>query len=196
MSSGNSEPPAIVAEVTQLLHRVRVGDEQAVNDLLPLVYNELRARAASYFRAQPSDHTLQPTALVHEAFIRLVRSSNQEWNGRSHFCAVAATAMRQILTDHARRRAAAKNAVGEHHRTRIDPLSETSAVDVIAVDEALKKLTERNREQARLVELRFFGGLSIDEAAEVLKKSESTLKRDWRKTRAWLLTELRSGDAP
>jgi len=185
-----------VVEVTQLLYRVRDGDEQAVSDLLPLVYSELRARAASYFRAQPTDHTLQPTALVHEAFLRLVRSSNQEWNDRSHFCAVAATAMRQILTDHARRRAVAENAVGEHHKTLIDPPSESTALDVIAVDDALKKLTERNREQARLVELRFFGGLSIEEIANVLKKSESTIKREWRRARAWLLTELKHGDAP
>ena len=184
------------AEVTRLLALIRAGDENAVNNLLPLVYGELRAKAESYFRGQPTGHTLQPTALVHEAFLKLVNTPNRQWTDRAHFCAVAATAMRQILIDHARRKAVGERAHGEHAATQILNPTDSSAVDVLAVDEALTKLGARSEKQAKLVELRFFGGLSIEEIAGILDTSESTVKRNWRRARAWLLTELNGGDAP
>ncbi|MCG8404096.1 MAG: sigma-70 family RNA polymerase sigma factor [Phycisphaerales bacterium] len=196
MQDGGGETSGSSTEVTRLLALVRDGDEGAVNDLLPLVYGELRARAAAYFRNQRSGHTLQPTALVHEAFLKLVHSPSQNWTDRAHFCAVAATAMRQILTDHARRRASGQRAVGEHAATLMQTPSERSSVDVLAVDEALTKLGIRDKKQAKLVELRFFGGLSIDEVSKILGVSDSTVKRDWRRARAWLLAELKGGYAP
>ncbi len=184
-------------DATQLLERASRGDAAAVNELLPLVYAELRARAGAYFRVQPAGHTLQPTALVHDAYLRLVETPGSEWSSRAHFCAVAATAMRQILTNHAKRRALAQAARGEiREATLLQSPSKSADVDLLALDAAMEKLTERNAERARLIELRFFGGLNNEEVAGVLGTSASTVKREWRKARAWLLMELRGDGAP
>lgn len=185
-ASGQSE------NATLLLNRVREGDSEAVEQLLPLVYAELRARAGAYFRGQPANHTLQPTALVHEAYVKLVRSPSGAWKDRSHFCAVAATAMRQILTDHARRRAAAHRAHEQRRKetTSLMTPSGTSAFDLLSLDDAMTKLAALDERQARIVELRFFGGLNNDDVAEVLGVSTSTIEKQWRQVRAWLSREM------
>lgn len=183
------------ADPTILLQRVKQGDAGAADDLLPLVYEELRARANAYFRSVPGNHTLQPTALVHEAFVKLVRSPTDEWESRSHFCSVAALAMRQILTDHARRRRAAGAGQSEHGVTQLESPSTGSTVELLTLDEALNKLADLNERHAKLVELRFFGGLSNPEVAEVLGLSTSMVEKEWRKVRAWLGRELDAGNA-
>ncbi len=184
--------PSPSFDATQLLRRASGGDTAAAEDLLPMVYAELRARAGAYFRGQPPDHTLQPTALVHEAYVKLVRSPSAAWHSRAHFCAVAATAMRQILTDHARRRAAAHRARGERGAamTSLITPSNNSTVDLLSLDEALAKLAKLDTRQARIVELRFFGGLTVEEVASVLDVSASTVKKEWRWVRTWLIREI------
>ena len=185
-------------EATELLLRVSGGDAEAVEDLLPLVYGELRARAGAYFRGQPANHTLQPTALVHEAYLRLVKGPSANWQNRAHFCAVAATAMRQILINHAQRRATAQRALGEREAgvTALLTPSHNTAVDLLALDEVLTKLSQLDARQARLVELRFFGGMTIEEVASVLEVSTSTIEKEWRRVRAWLIDELRDEGTP
>ncbi len=179
--------------VTVLLDRIRGGDEAAVSDLLPLVYDQLRALAGSYFRNQRPDHTLQPTALVHEAYVKLVRSDSAFMN-RAHFCAVAATAMRQVLVNHARDKAAAKRKPA--HGAEVDltlsfePASGVSVVDILALDEALERLTELDENLATLVELRCFGGLSGEEIAAIQGVSGSAISQRWRAARAWLTKAL------
>jgi len=187
-----SQPEPAPGEATILLDRITDGDSTAAEDLLPLVYAELRARAVAYFRGQPSNHTLQPTALVHEAYVKLVNSPTDQWKSRSHFCAVAATAMRQILVDHARKRAAAKRAKDAHDEMVTDLLSpsKNTTVNLLALDDALEKLADLDPRQARLIELRFFGGLSNSEVGGILELSTSTIEKDWRKIRAWLLKEI------
>lgn len=192
----SDQPAADPVEVTRLLQRVSAGDSAATNDLLPLIYQELRARAGAYFRGQPANQTLQPTALVHEAYLKLINASDGVWKSRAHFSAVAAMAMRQILTDHARKRVANQRAQqAREQATCIPTPSNDSLVDVLAVDEALSRLSNLNPEQARIVELRFYGGLSMQELAEVLNTSLSSVEREWRNVRAWLLLELREGNA-
>jgi len=180
-------------DATQILDRIRTGDEAAANDLLPVVYEELRARAGAHFRGQPANHTLQPTALVHEAYLRLVRNPGTGWNSRAHFCAIAASAMRQILVNHAKRRALAKNEIKRRaaNATAIMTPTSESEIDVLDLDLALEKLAELNPDHARLVELRFFGGLSVEETSEIVGCSVSTTKRQWRQLRAWLARELK-----
>lgn len=168
-------------QATALLVRINDGDAQAAGDLLPLVYEHLRALAGSYFRGQPADHSLQPTALVHEAYLKLVNSPSESWNGRMHFCAVAATAMRQILHDRARRRRAAKRGGGEAERVPLEQMVTPTGgetIDLLVLDEALERLTRLAPRRARIVELRFFGGLTIAEAAEVLSVSHATVEND------------------
>ncbi len=183
-------------DATVLLERISAGDGNAVQNLLPIVYDELRARAGGYFRHQPADHTLQPTALVHEVYVKLVRSQGMTWKNRAHFCAVAATAMRQILTDHARRKASAKRAEGDRAEaaTLLTTPSTDSAVDLLDLDDAMTKLAELDSRQARIVELRFFGGLTMEEVADVLSVSLSTVEKEWRRIRAWLSHELTPGE--
>jgi RNA polymerase sigma factor (TIGR02999 family) len=183
-------------DATDTLMAHAAGDPAAADQLLPLVYRELRALAAAYMRRERPGHTLQPTALVHEAFIRLVDESRINWRGRTHFFALAARQMRRILIDSARSRNARKRG-GGLHRVTLDEGLLTSAgptFDVLALDEALRRLARLNDRQAQVVELRFFGGLSVEETAQFLGVSAPTVKNDWRAARAWLLRELRPGE--
>jgi RNA polymerase sigma factor (TIGR02999 family) len=182
-----------VSEVTHILDRAQQGDRKAAEALLPLVYEELRKLAAQKMAHEAPGQTLQPTALVHEAWLRLVGSPDQQWNGRGHFFAAAAEAMRRILIDNARRKRRGKHG-GEFHRvqlTALDVAQTTSDEQLLAVDEALDKLAAVDPIGAKLVELRFFVGLPNVEAAQVLGLPERTAKRTWAYARAWLHEELR-----
>ena len=186
-------------EVTRILQLLGGEDtDAAAAALLPLVYDQLRALAASYFAHQPVGHTLQPTALVHEAYLKLAGGENAQWESRAHFFAVAARAMRQILMNHARDKAAAKRGGGWHKITldaAITPPGSTSReIDLIALDEALEKLGGLSERQARIIELRYFGGLTIDETAHVLGLGTTTVEDDWHLAKAWLRRELKGAD--
>jgi RNA polymerase sigma factor (TIGR02999 family) len=180
-------------EVTQLLHDWRSGDQDALNKLLPLVYDELRRLAASYLRRERPGHTLQTTALVHEAYLKLVDQTHANWQNRAQFFGVAAQLMRRILVDHARDHQAAKRGGGAEKVT-LDAALEISAdkkpPDLIALDDALTALAQFDPRQSRIVELRYFGGLEITETAEVLGISPATVKREWNSARAWLFNQL------
>jgi len=178
-------------QATQILNAISDGDASAAGRLLPLVYEELRALAGSRFRGQPSDHTLQPTALVHEAFLRMIDQSSVQWHSRAHFVAVAATAMRQILTDHARRKRADKRGGGQQ-RIGLDGVSGDAGreIDVVALDDALERLAQLDPRRHRVVELRYFGGLSVEDVASLLGVSVTTVEADWRGARAWLSVQL------
>jgi len=197
--------------VTQLLIAWSGGNEAALTSLLPLVYDELRAMAARHLRAERRAHTLQRTALVHEAFLRLVDQKQVDWQGRSQFFGIASQMMRRILVDHARRRLAQKRG-GSAQRVSLDDiagveddgqpvsdalsLTEDPRVDLDAIDTALKRLEQMDPQQGKLVELRFFGGLTISDTADVLGISPATVKREWAVARAWLQRELNNGAAP
>jgi RNA polymerase sigma-70 factor (ECF subfamily) len=187
------DPGPKPGEVTQLLFAWNAGDSSAVERLMPLVYTELRGIADRQFRRERVGHTLQPTAVVHEAYFRLVDQTRVTWKNRGHFFAIAAQAMRRILIDHARARAAEKRG-GREERVTLDvgiaSPEPADDVDLLALDEALVRLKELDEPQARIVELRFFGGLSIEETAEVLETSASSVKREFRSARAWLFHEL------
>ena len=182
-------------EVTELLIAWSGGEPRAEERLLPLVYAELHELAASYMRRERAEHTLQPTALVHEAYMRLVDQQRVQWQNRAHFFAIAAQMMRRILVDHARRRQAARR--GDNPLalplTEMDDLGIEVSPDIIAVDEALVALTALDTEKGRIVEMRFFGGLSNAEIAEVLGVSLATIVRHWRVARAWLYRYLTTG---
>jgi RNA polymerase sigma factor (TIGR02999 family) len=178
--------------VAQLVESARRGDEQALSALMPLVYDELRRLAASYMRRERPGQTLQATALVHDAYIRLMQDSKLSWQNRSHFFGIAARAMRQILVERARARHAVKRG-GSRVRVTLDAgllATEGPAIDLEALDEALTRLEALDAELARVVEVRFFGGLSIEEAAETLDVSPATVKRRWTVAKAWLAREL------
>ena len=182
--------------VTALLQAWGRGDQTALDELLPLVYGELRRKARWYMRQQPAGHTLQTTELVHEAFLRLVDQPAVEWQSRGQFYGVAAKAMRSILVDHARARGALKRGRGRQQLTlgaADEAAGTTPAIDVLGLDEALGRLAKLDPEQSRLVELRYFAGLSIEEAAEALGTSPATVKRQWRIARAWLKRDLTGG---
>lgn len=184
-------------DATQFLQQLGRGDASAADRLLPLVYDNLRALAGNAFRSVRSDHTLQPTALVNEVFIKLVDQADITWQDRSHFFAVSAKAMRMILADYARRRGANKRG-GDWNRVVLEPVaSETGldAIDLLAVNAALEKLSALNERHARIVELRFFTGLSVPEVAHVMKCSTSSIEREWRAIRVWLSLELRAHGA-
>lgn len=179
--------------VTELLANWGLGDATAREQLIPVVYAELRRLARRYLRRERPDHTLQSAALVHEAYLRLVDQSLPEWQSRAHFFGVAAQLMRQILVDHARHHRAAKRGAGVPRLT-LDPamaIAQKPEVDVVELDDALSKLAQLDPEQSRLVELRFFGGLSIEETAVVMGISPATVKREWAIARAWLQREMR-----
>lgn len=179
-------------DITELLSRIKGGDRDAQSQLIPLVYAELHRLAASFMRRERPDHTLQATALVHEAFLRLAASPAIDWQSRAHFFAVAANSMRRILVDHARL-ANAQKRPGRREKLTLETAllySEDQSEDLLALDQALEKLQRWDDRQSRIVELRFFGGLSIEETAEVLSISARTVKRDWTMARAWLHAEL------
>ena len=182
-------------EVTRLLAQFGRGEKDAINQLLPLVYDELHRLARSYFRRERGEHTLQPTALVHEAYIRLV-DQRAPMDSRGHFLAVAATQMRRILMDYARKHSAARRG-GSAQKVLLEDtmvISEQTPLDMIALDSALTRLSVLDPQQARMVELRFFGGLSVEETAGVLNCSPATVKRSWHSARAWLHRELTQGE--
>jgi RNA polymerase sigma-70 factor (ECF subfamily) len=184
-----AEPPE--PSITELLHAVRAGQEGASDRLASAIYVELRRLAAGYMRREREDHTLQPTALVHEAFLRLIGNERTEWVDRSHFFAVAAQVMRRILVDHARRTHAAKRDGGEEI-TLDDSFSDpqTPTLDILRVNDALDALSAIDPRQARIVEMRFFVGLTIDETAELMGISAATVSREWTLARAWLHSDL------
>lgn len=181
------------ADATRILDALNRGDSKAASDLLPLVYDELRAIAARRMRAERLDHTLQPTALVHEAYLRLVDQTRFDWRGRAHFLGVAANTIRLILVDHARKVNADKRG-GDRERTMLsDDLAAEEGrkdVDLLALEDALGKLASLHPRQARVVELRYFGGLSLEETAHVLNVAQSTVAADWAVAKAWLAREL------
>lgn len=191
-------------QVTQLLLRWRAGDQAALQALMPLVYEELRALARRHLSRERGAHTLQRTALVHEAFMRMVDQNQVDWKCRSQFLGVASQMMRRILVDHARRRRAAKRGAGAEHvdlemALSVDASAATSPsaeADFDAVDQALERLERLDPDQGRLVELRFFGGLSIEEAAAAMDISPATAKREWAVARAFLQRELTEGVLP
>ena len=180
--------------VTQLLIDLSNGDRDAVDLLLPVIYDELRKLAGNYLRRERPDHTLQPTALVHEAYLRLVDQTRVNWQNRAHFFGVAAQIMRRLLVDHARRHNAEKR--GQDFQKisldeNIDRAVERST-ELIALDDALKALAEFDEQKARVVELRYFGGLSVEETADVLGVAPTTIKRHWRFAKAWLYGAMRT----
>jgi RNA polymerase sigma factor (TIGR02999 family) len=178
--------------ITELLGRWSDGDQEALNQLMPLVYGELRRLAGAYLRRERNEHTLQPTALVNEAYLRLVRQRNMPWQNRAQFFGVAAQLMRRILVDHARASYASKR--GGHQVNvslqNIGAFDTQVEADVLALHDVLNRLSEIDPDQGRIVELRFFGGLTIEEAAEVMQVSHSTVEREWRLAKAWLKREL------
>ncbi len=183
-------------QVTLLLAALREGNQEAANRLVPLIYSELRRMAASYMRRERSGHTLQATALVNEVYMRLAGGQPAPWQNRAHFFGVAAHAMRQVLLDYARSHAAGKRGGKDARKVDIDGEQlrgiSPKIENVIAIDEALERLGQIDPRQSRLIELRFFAGLSVEEAAEVMGVSEATIKREWRSAKAWLHRELAS----
>jgi RNA polymerase sigma factor (TIGR02999 family) len=190
MSSQN--PP----DVTWLLAEWAGGDEGALDRLMPLVYQELRRIADRALGRERQGHTLQATALVHEAYLRLVQQHSAQFQNRAHFFAIASQVVRRILVDHARRRASIKRGAGEARVILdMDVADDAPSVDALALDEALERLASLDSQQARIVEMRFFGGLTVEETADVLKISPRTVKRDWSMARAWLRRELSGSSA-
>ena len=186
--------PADPGEVTVLLQQIGHGDAHAVERLIPMVLHELRTLAKLQLRNESPDHTLQPTALVNEAYIRLVSDQARDWQSRAHFIGVSASVMRRILVDHARRKHALKR--GNLSRSVVDiehyaVLSDQQTEDLLALNRALDRLEEMSPRQRRVVELRYFGGLSLEETSEVLSVSPITVKRDWLAAKAWLKGQLR-----
>ena len=180
-------------EVTLLLKQVASGNQEAAARLIPLVYDELHRVARQRLRAERPDHTLQPTALVHEAYLKLVAQRNANWQSRAHFFAVASQLMRRVLVDYARGRLRAKRG-GKQVKLPLDKvliISRGRCDELLALDESLERLSKLDDRQSRIVELRFFGGLSVDEVANVLGVSAKTVKREWSMAKAWLFGELR-----
>lgn len=182
-------------EITKLLIAWGQGDQTALDELMPLVYAELRKLAKNYMRQQRPDHTLQTTALVNEAYLRLIDSSRVNWQNRTHFFAISANLMRRVLVDFARAKTSLKRG-GERIQVTLDEKIEIpseKAMDLVALDEALQMLATMNERQSRIVELRYFGGLNEEEIAETLNISTRTVRRDWNIARAWLYRELENG---
>ena len=180
--------------VTKLLQDWSRGDRQALDQLMPVVYQELKKLANSYLRSERPDHTLQPTALIHEVYIRMIGQSMPEWESRAHFFGVAARLMRQILVDHARSRSAERRGGPNQSKVLLEDtpiFTQDNAAELLAFDEALKKLAEMDERKAQIIEMRSFAGMSIDETARALNISEATIKREMRLAKAWLMRELR-----
>jgi len=179
--------------ITQLLVDWGKGDQAALEKLMPLVYSELRRLASNYLRRERGEHTLQPTALVNEAYLKLVDQKNPKWQNRAHFFGISAQLMRRILVDHARQHQAVKRGGAEQQRislTGAEALAQQPEIDLLALNEALDELAKMDPKQSRIVELKFFGGLSIEEIAEVLGIGHATVERDWKMARAWLRRQL------
>jgi RNA polymerase sigma factor (TIGR02999 family) len=185
-------------DLTRILERATRGDRKAVSELLPLVYAQLRASAAKRMARERPEHTLQPTALVHEAYVRLVGDGATSWDGRGHFYAAAAEAMRRILIEHARARGRHKRG-GDWQRVTLDSVDLSGRAsqieDIVSVDEAIGRMEERDPRMARIVRLRFFAGLSVDEIAKSLGITDRTVRREWATARAWLYRDLSEQDA-
>jgi RNA polymerase sigma factor (TIGR02999 family) len=187
----SGQPPT--STVTEMLAKARAGDSSALANVFPLIYDELHRLAQQQLRREPDGHTLSPTALVHEAYMRLIDYSRMEWNGRSHFLAVASTAMRRILVDHARGHRSMKRGGGAIRHVPIESIqlgTEERAELLIAVDDALERLKEIDPRQAQVVECRFFGGMTEEETAEALGIGLRTAKRDWARAKSWLHREI------
>ncbi len=180
-------------DLTQMLIQLSEGKTQVVDDILPLIYDELRRLAGNYLRRERSDHTLQPTALVHEAYLKLVDQTQVKWQNRAHFFGIAANIMRRILVDYARQHRADKRG-GAAEKLPLEEeiliVSEGKSAELLALDEALENLSKIDSQKSKIVELRYFGGLSVEETAEVLGVSEVTVKRHWRMAKAWLYGQL------
>lgn len=181
-------------EVTQLLNKAQKGDKDALDQLFPIVYRELRRVASHQLANERANHTLQPTALVHEAYLRLIDQHSVDWGNRAHFFSIAAEMMRRILVNHAIEKKAQKRGAGET-MISLEEISggfvNESGFDVVLLDETLKRLAELDERQSKIVELRFFGGLSVPETAEVLQVSEATINREWRSAKAWILGQMK-----
>jgi len=180
-------------QITQLLKQWSNGEAEVLDDLMPLVYVELRRQAAGYLRRERVNHTLQPTALINEAYLKLIDQRDVKWQNRAHFFAIAAQAMRRILVDYARERHRTKRG-GAAENLPLEKaafiVSKEKSLDLVALDEALTRLAKFDERQARVVELKFFSGLDIDETAEVLGVSNATVRRDWNMAKAWLHQEI------
>ena len=185
-------------EITALLGEMKRGRKDALDRLIPIVYKELRRLAGYYMRDERIGHTLQPTALVHEAFLRLVDQNRADWQNRAQFMGVAAQLMRRLLVDHARGRAAAKRGAGAPVTLDDARLNQGANIgqteEILAVDEVLARLNDLDPQQAQVVEMRYFGGLSVEETAEAMGISARTVKRDWAMAKAWLKTQLAPGE--
>lgn len=178
--------------ITELLVGYGRGDKEALDRLMPIVYDELRRQAARYLKREQAGHTLQTTALIHEAYVRLVDQRNVQWQNRAHFFGIAAQLMRRILVDHARTKKRAKRGGSDVRVSlgEVDVAAKDQDLDVVALDEALNRLAKIDEQQSRVVELRFFSGLTVEETAEVMGISAATVKRDWSMAKAWLHREL------
>ena len=187
--------PKDAENITDLLVSYGRGDKESLDKLMPVVYDELRRQAARYLRREQPGHTLQTTALIHEAYVRLVDQRNVQWQNRAHFFGIAAQMMRRILVDHARTKKRAKRG-GSDIKVSLDDATVAAKgqdLDVVAVDEALTRLAKIDEQQSRVVELRFFSGLTVEETAAVMGISPATVKRDWSMAKAWLHRELSGG---
>jgi RNA polymerase sigma factor (TIGR02999 family) len=185
------------SQMTQLLFDWQQGDQSALKKLTPLIYEELRRIAHGYVQHERNGHTLQTTALVNEAYLRLAGQDKPEWQNRSHFFAVTAQVMRHILIDHARRRRYLKHG-GEFQQVSMEEaslMSENRAAELIALDEALDELKDFDPRKSKVVELRYFGGLSLEETADALEVSVMTVRRDWRAAKAWLFRRMKNGES-
>lgn len=183
----------MTANITQFLKDYQAGKREVLDELFPLVYDELRRLANSRLRNERDDHTLQATALVHEAYLRLIEQHSVDWRNRAHFFGLAAEMMRRILVNHAVERRAEKRGGGEAKIALDDAVSfaQEKEIDLVLLDEALNRLAAFDEQQAKIVEMRFFGGLTVEEVAEVLGVSDSTVKREWRIAKAWLHEQMK-----
>ncbi len=188
-----SQPEQTPQEITQLLRQWSDGNREGLDQLLPLVYDELHRQAARYLRRERADHTIQPTALIHEAYLKLIDQRDVQWQSRTHFFAIAAQLMRRILVDYARTKHREKRG-GDEVKLPLEEAAlvavDEKGVDLLALDEALTRLAAMDEQQVRVVELRYFSGLSLEETAEVLQISRATAARDWSVAKAWLHREL------